>query len=147
VKPGRPEALLGSCLLSAVTVVVAYVPVPQALRIALGVPMVFVVPGFAAVCAVLYRRSLSLEERLLASLGISLALTVGVCVLLAATPIGLTRSSLAAALGGGTVILSAYAWRRTRLGRDIPPDHDSAPVNAVPQMREPSEQSEPERHG
>jgi uncharacterized membrane protein len=141
MRPGRPEALLGSCLMGAVTVVVAFVPVPQALRIALGVPMVFVVPGFAAVCAVLHRRSLSPEERFLASLGISLASTVGVCVLLAATPIGLTRSSLAAVLGGGTVILSLYAWRRTRPGRDVPPDHDGAPLNEVPPMREPSEQS------
>lgn len=147
MRPGRPEALVGSCLISAVTVVAVNVPAPQALRIALGVPMVFVVPGFAAVCAVLYRRSFSLEECLLASLGISLALTVCVCVLLAATPIGLTRSSLAAVLGGGTVILSLYAWRRARLGRDVQPDHEGPPVNAVPQMRESSDQNEPERRG
>jgi uncharacterized membrane protein len=145
MRPGRSEALLGSCFIGAVTVVAASVPAPQALRIALGVPMVLVVPGFAAVCAVLCRRSLSLEECLLASLGISLALAVCVCVLLAATPIGLTRSSAAAVLGGGTVILSAFGWRRTRLGRDVPPAQEGAPVNAVPQMRESSEQSEPER--
>jgi uncharacterized membrane protein len=75
--------------------------------------MVFVLPGFAAVCAVLPRRELSLGECLLASLGISLAISVCMSVLLAATPIGLTRNSLAAVLGGGTVILSVYAWRRT----------------------------------
>lgn len=145
MRPGRAEALLGSCLIGAVTALVANVPAPQALRIALGVPMVFVVPGFAAVCAVLYRRSLSLEERLLASLGVSLVLTVCVCVLLAATPIGLTRGSLGAVLGGGTVMLSLCAWRRMRLRRDVPPDDDRAPVSAVPQMRESTEQGEPER--
>jgi uncharacterized membrane protein len=75
--------------------------------------MVFVVPGFAAVCAVLSRRELSPGERVLASLGISLAISVCMSVLLAATPIGLTRSSLAAVLGGGTVVLSICAWRRT----------------------------------
>jgi uncharacterized membrane protein len=75
--------------------------------------MVLVVPGFAAVCAVLSRRELSLGERLLASLGISLGISVCMSVLLAATPIGLTRSSLAAVLGGGTVILSICALRRT----------------------------------
>ena len=113
MRPGRSEALLGSCITSAVTVVAANVAAPQALRIGLGVAMVFVLPGFAAVCAVLPRRELSLGECLLASLGISLAISVCMSVLLAATPIGLTRNSLAAVLGGGTIIVSIYAWRRT----------------------------------
>lgn len=120
-RPGRSEALAGSCLISAMTVVAANVDAPQALRIALGVMMVFAVPGFATVCAVLSRRALSLGECLLASLGISLGITVCISVLLAATPIGLTGRSLAAVLGGSTVILSIYAWRRTRLGRDVRP--------------------------
>jgi uncharacterized membrane protein len=127
MRPGRSEALVGSCLTGAVTVVAANVAVPQALRVALGVAMVFVVPGFAAVSAVLYRRPLSVGECLLASLGVSLAMTISLSVLLAATPIGLTRSSLAAVLGSGTVILSVYAWRRTRLGRDVRSSHDGAP--------------------
>src|ERR1700729_3913432 len=124
MRPGRSEALMGSCLTGAVTVVAANVAVPQALRVALGVAMVFVVPGFAVVSAVLYKRPLSFGECLLASLGVSLAMTVGLCVLLAATPIGLSRSSLAAVLGSGTVILSVYAWRRTRLGRDVRPGYE-----------------------
>jgi uncharacterized membrane protein len=127
MRPGRPEALVGSGLAGAMTVVAAYVAVPQALRVALGVMMVFVVPGFAAVSAVLPKRPLSFAECLVASLGVSLALTVCLCVLLAATPIGLTRSSFAAVLGSGTVILSVYAWRRTRLGRDVQAGHDGAP--------------------
>lgn len=109
----RSEALVGCCLIGAATVAAANIAVPQALRVALGVMMVFVVPGFAAVSAVLSGRELSLGERLLASLGISLAISVCMSVLLAATPIGLTRSSLAAVLGGGTVILSICALRRT----------------------------------
>ena len=113
MRPGRSEGLLGSCITSAVTVLAANVAAPQALRIGLGVAMVFVVPGFATVCAVVPRREFSLGECLLASLGISLAISVCMSVLLAATPIGLTRNSLAAVLGGGTVIVSIYAWRRT----------------------------------
>jgi uncharacterized membrane protein len=113
MRPGRSEALLGSCITSAVTVLAANVAAPQALRIGLGVAMVFVVPGFATVCAVVPRREFPLGECLLASLGISLAISVCMSVLLAATPIGLTRNSLAAVLGGGTVIVSIYAWRRT----------------------------------
>jgi uncharacterized membrane protein len=112
MRPGRSEALMGADLISAATVVVVSIGVPEALRVALGVMMVFVVPGFATVCAVLPRRELSPGECLLASLGISLAISVCMSVLLAATPIGLTRSSLAVVLGGGTVILSICAWRR-----------------------------------
>lgn len=113
MRPGRSEALLGSCITGAVTVLAANVAAPQPLRIGLGVAMVFVVPGFATACAVVPRREFSLGECLLASLGISLAISVCMSVLLAATPIGLTRNSLAAVLGGGTVIVSIYAWRRT----------------------------------
>src|SRR5580704_12036551 len=110
---GRSEALVGCCFIGSATVVAANIAVPQALRIALGLMMVFVVPGFAAVCAVLSRRELSRGECLLASLGISLAISVCMSVLLAAAPIGLTRSSLAAVLGGSTIVVSIYAWRRT----------------------------------
>jgi uncharacterized membrane protein len=116
---GRSEALAVSCLTGAIAVVTGNVAVPQALRIAVGVMMVLVLPGFATVCIVLSKRPLSLGECLLASLGISLAIAVCLSVLLAATPIGLTTSSLATALGCGTAILSIYAWRRTRLGRDV----------------------------
>jgi uncharacterized membrane protein len=129
---GRSGALAGCCLTSAATVVAANVAVPQALRIVLGVMMVFGVPGFVTVCAILYRRSLSLGERLVASLGISLAIAVCISVLLAATPIGLTMSSLAAVLGGGTAILSVYTWRRTRLGRDVEPGYEGASKKVRP---------------
>jgi len=113
MRPGRSQALLGSCVTSAVTVLAANVAAPQALRIGLGVAMVFGVPGFATVCAVVPRREFPLGECLLASLGISLAISVCMSVLLAATPIGLTRNSLAAVLGGSTIVVSIYAWRRT----------------------------------
>ena len=74
-------------------------------------------PGFALVCAVLPDRQLSRGERLLASVGMSLAITVCAAVALAAAPVGLSRQSIAVALGvvhaglfavhrGGTRILS-----------------------------------------
>jgi uncharacterized membrane protein len=108
----RQAALAGTILAASLTMVTpltAEVP-----RAALGILIVFFLPGFAATCAVLDARRLSLTDRLLASLGISLAATVCAAVLLAALPIGLTRTSLSVALGAGTVIVSLYALFRAR---------------------------------
>lgn len=124
MRPTRSRALVGSCVAGAVAVAVESFAAPPALRVALGLMMVFVVPGFAASCVVT-RRPLSVGESLLASLGTSLAITICVSVLLAATPVGLTRGSLADVLGGSTIILSVYAWRRTRPDRGVQPGRES----------------------
>jgi uncharacterized membrane protein len=108
-------ALAGTCVVGLLTVVTAAIPVPQVGRIALGVPLVFFLSGYAIVCAVLAGRRLSHGERALASLGLSLAMTTCVAVLLGATPIGLSRNSIAISLGSITSAISAYAWLRTRL--------------------------------
>jgi len=118
MRRGRLLLLVGTCLVASVTVATADVAVPQGVRIALGVLMVLVLPGFALVCAVLPERQLSSGECLVASVGMSLAMVTCVAVLLAATPIGLSRGSLAVVLGGSTIILSIYAWLRTRFWSD-----------------------------
>ena len=115
---GRLSLLAGTCLVASVTVATASVAVPQGVRIALGVLMVLVLPGFALVCAVLPERQLSSGECLLASVGMSLAIVTCVAVLLGATPIGLTRGSLAVVLGGSTIILSIFAGFRMRFSSD-----------------------------
>lgn len=109
-------ALVGTFVTAALTAAVASLAVPQAVRITLGLPMVVLLPGFAVVCAVLPDGQLSRGERLLASLGISLAIATCTAVLLAATPIGLSRGSFAAVLGGGTAMVCIYAWFRTHFG-------------------------------
>jgi uncharacterized membrane protein len=88
------------------------------MRIALGLLIVLVLPGFAVVCAVLPAPQLSSGEQLLASVGMSLAFATCAAVILAATPIGLSRESFAIGLGGSTVALSTYAAVRTRLAID-----------------------------
>jgi uncharacterized membrane protein len=118
---GRQTALVATCFVASLTMATAIVEVPQALRIALGVPIVFLLPGFAIVCAVLPAERLSRSERLLASLGLSLAMTACTTVLLGALPIGLSKPTLAVVLGGSTVLISIYAWFRTHLGYDIRP--------------------------
>jgi uncharacterized membrane protein len=98
-----------TCFVAALTVVTTYVDVPQFVRIVFGLLMVLVVPGFAAVCAVLPEGQIAFEEQLVAILGISLAMAICAAMLLAAVPIGLSRESFAVALGGITVLLSLYA--------------------------------------
>jgi uncharacterized membrane protein len=104
-------------IVALLTLVTVGVPVPPAVRIALGMLMVFLLPGFAVVCAAQSsERQLSRGEWLLASLGISLAVTACSAVLLAATPpVGLNRDSIAAVLGGITAMASAYALVRARM--------------------------------
>jgi uncharacterized membrane protein len=111
---GRLVLLVGSCTVALVTVATASIAVPHFVRIALGVLIVLILPGFAFVCAVLPEGQLSRGERLLASVGISLAMTTCAAVLLAAMPIGLSRQSLAIVLGGSTIMLSTCAGYRFR---------------------------------
>jgi uncharacterized membrane protein len=109
-------AVAGTLIVALLTLVTVGVAVPPAVRIALGMLMVFLLPGFAVVCAAQSsERQLSRGEWLLASLGISLAVTACSAVLLAATPMGLTRDSIAAVLGGITAMASAYALVRARM--------------------------------
>lgn len=110
----RLAALASTCLLALMTVATAGVGVWQPVRIVLGVLLVFVTSGFAVVCAVLPGGQLCRGERLLASLGFSLAMTTCVAVLLAATPMGLSTNSFAVTLGGLTAMVSVFAWFRTR---------------------------------
>lgn len=119
----RLAILAGSCLVAFLTVATTDIAVPQVVRIALGLLIVFIVPGFALVCAVLPEQQLPRGERLLASVGMSLAMAISAAVLLAATPIGISRLSLAVALGGCTLVSSicavyrgGYHARRSRAG-------------------------------
>jgi len=120
----RDLLLVGTGLLACLTVVTAYIATPQPVRVVLAVMIVFVLPGFGVVGAVLPPGRLMLGEHLVASLGISLALATGTAVLLGATPIGLSRESFSLALGSCTLALSVFAvfrWRHGRAGhRDGP---------------------------
>jgi uncharacterized membrane protein len=98
--------------------VIEYIAVPQALRIIPGVLMVFFLPGFAAVRAVLPAGSMSSGQRLLASVGVSVVISVCASVLLGAT-IGLSQRSAAAALGGLTLVACFFALLRERRDRQV----------------------------
>jgi hypothetical protein len=89
--------------------------VPQVIQLVLGLLMVFVVPGMSVVCAALPEWQ-SWVERLLASLGISIAVATCTVVLLAATPMGFSRQPFGQLLGGVTVVLSVGGLYRLRTG-------------------------------
>lgn len=104
--------------LAATTIVAGYLAVPDVMRIVLGLVLVLILPGFMLLWAILPEGRLSYDERLLASVGGSMAITICVAVSLAATPIGLSRTSLSVALGALTLALSVYNGFRTRVPHD-----------------------------
>jgi uncharacterized membrane protein len=107
--------VVGCATVATATTTVGIVPwvVPEAVQIVLGLLMVFLIPGFSLACAAIPERQ-SLAERLLASVGLSVAVTTCAAVLLAATPVGLTRESLAVFIGCFTIVLSFVGLYRSR---------------------------------
>jgi uncharacterized membrane protein len=105
--------LAGTCLAACLTIGTAFIATPQAVRIALAVLIVFMLPGVAAVGAVIPAGRVSSGERLVASLGISVATATCVAVLLGATPVGLSQKSFAVALGASTATMSIVALLRS----------------------------------
>jgi uncharacterized membrane protein len=108
----RQIVLVGVFLIASLVVIFAMFAVPQSIRIVPGVLIIFILPGFVILSAVHPDLQLSWIELVLASLGISVSMTTCVAVLLAATPVGLSRSSFAIALGGITMACSIYAFER-----------------------------------
>ncbi|HYI21488.1 MAG TPA: DUF1616 domain-containing protein [Candidatus Limnocylindrales bacterium] len=97
----------------AVSVPVAVVlDVSPLFRTLLGIPLVLLLPGYAYVCAVFPSFDLPAVERLLISVGGSIALAILAGLLLAWTGIGLTPLTWSLALSALTVIGCAAAWMR-----------------------------------
>jgi len=114
MRPVRLTMIIAAGAVALLATVAEIFGTPQALRVALGIPLVLLLPGYVTLCAVLPQRELSLAERALATLGGSMAISTCVSVLLAALPVGLSRVSGATTLGIGTAAVALYAWRRTR---------------------------------
>jgi uncharacterized membrane protein len=111
--PRTLRAISATAVCALMAMAIEYVAVPQAARIIPGVLMVFFLPGFATVRAVLPARDMSSGERLLASLGVSMVITVCASVLLGAT-VGLSQRSVAVALVGLTLVACFFALLRER---------------------------------
>lgn len=84
------------------------------LRVAVGLPLVFVAPGYALVCAVFSPDAIDGPERVVVTCGLSLTIAALGSLLLHWTPWGLGSEAWAGLLGGITLGCSALAWRRRR---------------------------------
>jgi uncharacterized membrane protein len=117
----RPSLLLLilSCITGSLLVVEGSFPLPQSVRIVSGLAIVFFLSGFALVAALSPERQLGPGERVVASVGISLAVTTCCATLLAAASVGLTRDAMYYALGGSTVVLSLVAIIRRLASNDV----------------------------
>jgi uncharacterized membrane protein len=112
----------GAGALGLLTVAAEVAGAPKAALTVLGVLLVFLLPGYVTVCALVPGREFSWGERLLASLASSLAISTGTGVLLAAAPVGLSTDSAAVTLGSGVAAMSLYAWIRTSRRLREPPE-------------------------
>jgi len=88
--------------------------VPHPVQVVQGLLMVFVVPGLSLVC-VAFPELQSWVERLLASVGISIAVATCAAVLIAALPMGFSRQPLEESLGWVAVTLSLGGLCSARL--------------------------------
>ncbi len=94
---------------AATTLVMAASPV---LRVIGGVPLVLILPGYAITAACLPRRSFGQAERLLISLGLSVAITILLGLVLYYAGISLQLRTWAIALASTTLVACGIAWRR-----------------------------------
>lgn len=99
----------------ALLVVLAAFPGQQGLRIALGLPFLFFLPGYALVAALFPRRGqLSGMEQIALAVGLSIALVSLVGLALNYLPWGIRLESVTAALAGVVAVGAAVAASRRR---------------------------------
>lgn len=118
----RLSLLAGSCVVGILNVAMSYVAMLQIVPVVLGLIIIFIVPGFALICAILPQRLLSRTEELLASVGASVAVSTTAAVALGAAPVGLTRLSFSVVLGIFTLtfsIIAALSGRRVDARRKV----------------------------
>jgi uncharacterized membrane protein len=89
-------------------------PANSIVRLICALPLVFFLPGYAITAALLQMRSLGNVERLLFSLGLSVAMTALSGLLLNLTPWGLQSTTWAIMLAVIVVLTSAIAWLRRK---------------------------------
>jgi uncharacterized membrane protein len=97
---------------AAITVMLTAVPV---VRMVAALPLVLFLPGYAITVACLPRRSLDRVARLLVSLGLSVAITILLSLILYWLRISLQTMTWAIALATVTLIACGIAWRRQLL--------------------------------
>ncbi len=105
-------AVMVVAVLSAMLAVV--LPAGSIVRLIFALPLVFFLPGYAITAALLPLRSFGNAERLLFSLGVSVAATALGGLILNLTAWGLQTSTWAVALAMIVLLASAIAWLRRK---------------------------------
>ena len=109
----QPSSLVIVSILAVVcaviTLVMTAVPV---LCIMAALPLILFLPGYAIMVACLPQRSLDRVARLAVSLGLSIAITILVSLLLYWLHLSLQTMTWAIALAATTLVAAAIAWRR-----------------------------------
>jgi len=120
----RPHllVLLSSTVVGCLLLAEALVSLPGPVTLVSGMAGVFFATGFSLACALSLDLRLGPTEWLVTSVGASVALATCTAVLLAATPLGLTRVSFAGVLGSCIVLLAGVALARVRFTRTTQPD-------------------------
>src|SRR5436190_734931 len=106
--------VLACACATAAPVVVLVDGVDPLLRLLIALPMVVIVPGYALMAATLPGPSLSGVERLVLSIGTSMAMTVLGGLFLNVTPWGLQPVTWVCLLSGLTMAAAAAAIKRRR---------------------------------
>ena len=110
----RLSVVAGAAVGAALVTIAPDPLVPLVVRLPLAGLLLLMLPGLSVIEAVLPSSALTAGERVLASLGMSMAIAVCSVVVLGATPIGLSRTSLAVTLGGIGAATYAVTWLRPR---------------------------------
>lgn len=112
---GRERLLTLSSLLAVAALVLAALGVSLGwLTLLLGLPLVALLPGHGLTAAILADAPLGRLERFTMAVGVSLVITMLLGFVLAATPLGLERSTWVFGLGGFTLIANTAAVLRLR---------------------------------
>ena len=85
-----------------------------AVRVIGALPLVLMLPGYAVVAACLPKRSFGWAERLLLSLGASIAVTVLLSLVMYWIGVNLQTATWSIALAAATLVASAVAWQRRK---------------------------------
>lgn len=106
----KPLDLIVAAVIAALNITLAFFPIHvTVIRIVIALPLVLVLPGYTLSEVLFRKRSLNGSERLLFSLGLSLAIDILGGLFLNLLPVGLQAASWAALLGIVTLIFSLLA--------------------------------------
>jgi hypothetical protein len=121
IKIDAPDLALAAAVATA-AVVAVLMGAPPFVRVVLTLPLVFFIPGYVLLHALLPASSLATVERLAIAVGASIAITILAGLLLGWAPVPLGSLSWSVTLGTISVIGAAVCWvRRRRLSSAVAP--------------------------